>query len=276
MPLLLDAYNILHVVGVLPPSLAGIDLDELADLVSGSRFRHEPTILVCDGTPRRHGVCHQSVHVRFAGPGKTADDLIARLVQRSTAPRRVTVITSDREIAQAVRRRRATVIDSERFLAMLAEDHATNRPAAPNRGHASPRHLVDQRQVEAWLRLFDLDPELHEIPSTSPSTPLRSPARRPGHATSDPGTDPRAVRQTGASTGPPSGHPNGSTGGPRPPAAPRSSAGSSTSSDTPRRRRSAAEAERLSDIDPATVDELDTAALLDASERPAAEHDAGH
>ena len=31
MPVLVDAYNVLHVVGVLPPEHAGIDLEELAD-----------------------------------------------------------------------------------------------------------------------------------------------------------------------------------------------------------------------------------------------------
>ena len=41
MPLLIDAYNVLHVVGVLPPDLAGIDLEELAILIAKSRFRGE-------------------------------------------------------------------------------------------------------------------------------------------------------------------------------------------------------------------------------------------
>ncbi len=235
MPLLLDAYNILHVVGVLPPDLAGIDLDELADLVAGSRYRHEPAILVCDGPARRHRVEHPSVHVRFAGPGRTADDLIVRLVGRSTAPRRVTVVTSDREIIQTVRRRRATVIESDRFLGLLAEDHATARPEVPSGSKASPRHLVDQRQVEAWLRLFDLDPEWTEIPASGP--PL----------TPNPATPPP----------------------PMPPARekPRPRVGKPVAPMQPRPGRPAIEAERLADIDPHTVDDLDTESLLDTDRR---------
>lgn len=234
MPLLLDAYNILHVVGVLPPDLAGIDLEELADLVAGSRFRGEETILVCDGTPRRHAVGHSTVHVRFAGPGVTADEAIMRLVRRSNAPRRVTVVTSDREIAQAVRRRRATVIGSDRFLAMLAEDHAlpAARPRTPGGGH----HPADRRQVEAWLRLFDLDPELEALPSTSP--PSRDDDRRPATST-HPEPTPSEVPAT-----------------PRRPTSPR------------RPGRSVLEASSLADIDPASLDELDTGRLLDASGDP--------
>ena len=235
MPLLLDAYNILHVVGVLPPDLAGIDLDELADLVAGSRYRHEPAILVCDGPARRHRVEHPSVHVRFAGPGRTADDLLVRLVGRSTAPRRVTVVTSDREIIQAVRRRRATTIESDRFLGMLAEDHATIRPESPFPGKASPRHLVDQRQVDAWLRLFDLDPEWTEIPASGPT---RTPTSK-------------------------------STPPPMPPARekPRPRADTPAAPPRPRSGRPAIDAERLADIDPRTVDDLDTESLLDADRR---------
>jgi len=241
MPLLLDAYNILHVVGVLPPDLAGIDLEELADLIAGSRFRQEPAILVCDGPPRRHGVAAASVHVRFAGPGRTADDLIVRLVGRSTAPRRVTVVTSDREIAQAVRRRRAAVIESDRFLEMLAEDHRTPRSGPETRGRSQPRHLVDRRQVEAWLRVFDLDPEIQAIAPSSP------PAADPRSETSPPSTPSKP------SASPPKPTP------PQPPA-------------TNRRRRAggrpAIEAERLAEIDPATVDDLDTGSLLDGDPNP--------
>ena len=46
VPLLVDAYNVLHVVGVLPPDLAGIDLEELAILITNSRFRGEEAVLV--------------------------------------------------------------------------------------------------------------------------------------------------------------------------------------------------------------------------------------
>lgn len=232
MPLLLDAYNILHVVGVLPPDLAGIDLEELADLVAESRFRAEETLLICDGIPKRHGVSRRSVHVRFAGPGRTADETIMRLVRRSSAPRRVTVVTSDREIVQSVRRRRATVIPADRFLAMLAEDHALGH--ARHRPDAAAMHPTDRRQVEAWLRLFDLDPELEALPANRIDPPSRAPDAAPQAG--------RSPRRT-----PPS-----------------------------HRGRSALEASKLSEIDPSTLDDIDTASLLDGSEdRNAASDDHG-
>ena len=83
MPLLVDAYNVLHVVGVLPPDLAGIDLPELAELIGESRYRRDSTILV-DGVEKPTGGDPGSPFV--PGPGVKADDLIIRLVQRSSAP----------------------------------------------------------------------------------------------------------------------------------------------------------------------------------------------
>lgn len=223
MPILLDAYNILHVTGVLPPDLAGIDLEELATLVTGSRYRRESTILVCDGSPRRHQVRERSVHVRFAGPGQTADAAIIRLVRRSSAPRRLTIVTSDREIVQQVRRRRASVISSERFLANLAEDHAirsSDRPSSDRRTDPPPAsHPADRRQVEAWLRLFELDQ---------------------------------------AALAEESNHPAGS-----PTATPKS--GPTDTPTRPSRKPSILEARTLSDIDPASLDELDVESLLDES-----------
>lgn len=164
MPLLVDAYNVLHVVGVLPPDLAGIDLEELAILISRSRFRGEEAVLVCDGVPKPHQVDETGrVHVRFAGAGVTADDLILRLVRGSSAPRRLTVVTSDREIAVNARRRRAGVISSESFLETLASDRGGRDASGNTPPSTATSHVAGRRQVEHWLRLFGVDEALLDL-----------------------------------------------------------------------------------------------------------------
>jgi uncharacterized protein YegJ (DUF2314 family) len=138
MTILVDAYNVLHVVGVLPPELAGIDVPGLADLIATSRYRARPVVLVCDGAPppgarERIG----RVAVAYAGPRVAADDVISAMIARSPAPRRLTVVSSDRAIARAARRRRCRVLASPRFLAQLARDRraaARARPAPPPAG----------------------------------------------------------------------------------------------------------------------------------------------
>lgn len=176
MTLLVDAYNVLHVVGVLPPDLAGIDLPELADLIAGSRYRKDSTILVCDGVKKPHRTETPGVHVRFAGPGIKADDLIIRMVQRSSAPRRLTIVTSDGEIARAARRRRSTVMSSEEFLDRLARDQAGPTPSTATRQGRSSEHPADRRQVEHWLRVFGIPTEESDPTFESASEPPGPPA----------------------------------------------------------------------------------------------------
>ena len=66
MHVLVDAYNVLHVVGVLPPEHAGIDLEELADLIAASRYGGHPVLLVCDADPE----AASSRHLRGQGPSR--------------------------------------------------------------------------------------------------------------------------------------------------------------------------------------------------------------
>ena len=185
LPTLVDAYNVLHVVGVLPPELAGIDLEELASLLEGSRFDRGEVLLICDGVPKPHQVSGGRVHVRFAGAGTTADELIIRLVRRSSAPRQLTVVTTDREIAQHARRRRATVLSSEFFLASLVEDHhAKSRSGVRTARRPAGIHPADRRQVDHWLRLFNLDNDLLDLESLN--APSSAPPENPPKQAADP------------------------------------------------------------------------------------------
>ena len=179
MPTLVDAYNVLHVVGVLPPELAGIDLEELATLLTGSRFDRDEVLLICDGVPKPHRVDGDGrIHVRFAGAGTTADELIIHLVRTSSAPRRLTVVSSDREIMEHARRRRAAVLSSESFLTLLAKDHGGKSRSQSDATRGSDEtHRPNRRQVEEWLELFNVEDDLLDLDAHAP---------RPSRSSDDP------------------------------------------------------------------------------------------
>ena len=139
MPLVIDTYNALHVTGVLPAELAVGEPEELARLIAASRFSAEAVWLVCDGVPRGAMRVGRIV-IEGAGPRRKADDHIAEIVERSSAPRRVTVVTSDRALGKRVRGRGAEVVRSEAFLEMLAEDAGRSRPR--RRVAGDPRRSV--------------------------------------------------------------------------------------------------------------------------------------
>lgn len=174
MPLLVDTFNVLHVTGVLPPDLAGLDAEGLAALVAETGFRHDGVWLVCDGTPPRPAPRNRpGVVLTWAGPGQSADALLVRLVDRSTAPRRITVVTDDRAVRRSVKRRGATLWASAHFLARLA-DSLPRR--ARHRGEPAKRPLAPlaPRDVQHWLHEFGLSDEDLALPSSAP--PRQPPA----------------------------------------------------------------------------------------------------
>lgn len=166
MPLIIDTYNVLHVTGVLPPELAVGEPEALARLVASSRYASEAVWLICDGVPR--GAAHVGrILIEGAGPGRSADDHIMCFLDRSSAPRRLTVVTSDRAIARHARARGADAIRSEVFLAQLAEDARRARPQRPKA--PDPRRSVplSEREVTGWMRLFGITAEQAAIPSAA-------------------------------------------------------------------------------------------------------------
>lgn len=177
MPLVIDTYNVLHVTGVLPGELAVGEPEGLAKLIASSRFGAEAVWLVCDGVPRGASRVGRIV-IEGAGARRNADDHIADIVGRSSAPRRVTVVTSDRELSRRVRARGAEVIKSEDFLTTLAADARRARPARAI--PVDPRRSVplNEREVAGWMEVFRITSEQAAI-EASPALPARAPKELP-------------------------------------------------------------------------------------------------
>ncbi len=201
MPLLIDTYNVLHTVGILPPELAGIDLPGLIHLIQNSRYRDERLTLVCDGKPHltvgekpieRIG----QITVRYSGPGKLADDLIGQLIRASTAPRLLFVVSSDHEITRTARRRRCKTLTSEEFLEQLAADSPTQHDKSP--AQKKPPGGMSDKQVQGWVNIFNLDEKTIAIPTGGSRRKLQSPEE----------TESVSATDSNAGNAPTSGSPN--------------------------------------------------------------------
>lgn len=157
--LLVDAYNVLHVTGVLPPHLAGLDAPSLAELIARSRAWPDAS-LICDGVkPRGWPARVEAVELRFAGPGRDADTLIERLIADAPDPRRLTVVSSDRRVKGAAKRARCKALSSEGFLRRLVDLIESPRVPAGSPAAGKPEVPLDAFALRRWLDEFGVSPE---------------------------------------------------------------------------------------------------------------------
>ncbi|QQE10847.1 NYN domain-containing protein [Planctomycetota bacterium] len=171
--LIIDAYNVLHLP--MPQSLAGLDEARLCLALSRSAFRDRAATVVCDGRPKPHIPSTSpvpSVQLLYSGTSNSADDLIISLIDGSTTPRKITVVTNDRAIKRAAKRRKASLLSSDAFISRLAQTLGSIPPLPKSaKPDLSP---VPEDQVRGWLEEFGLtsddlenDPLFHELQALS-------------------------------------------------------------------------------------------------------------
>jgi hypothetical protein len=173
MRVIVDAWNVLYVKGVLPPGLAGLDLAGLGRLMQATRWKASHGTLVCDGTPQpRPEGLPDAIHVLWSGHAHEADDLIEDVIARTTTPGRLVVVSSDNRLIRAAKRRRCNWLRSDAFLRTMLDDLARGKPSA-----ARP----DSETDEDWKDLFGLGTEelsaLHAEVNAADLPRLEKPAK---------------------------------------------------------------------------------------------------
>jgi len=172
MPLIIDGYNLLHAAGILGGGIGprSLELSRLAllNFLAESLPEEElkDTTVVFDagdapwGTPRR--LRHRDIQVRFASQYESADAQIEELIRRHSAPKRLTVVSSDHRIQRAARRRRARPVDSDIWYAEVCRDRAARRQSASPESPRPPVPLLAEN-VEYWIRQFGGASELRQV-----------------------------------------------------------------------------------------------------------------
>ena len=156
MSLIVDTYNVTHVVGILPPDLAGIDTLGLIRLIAHSRFQREKITLVCDGIPHENAPTGRfgPINIRYAGPNRLADDLINEIVRTSSTPKRLTIISLDQAIIREAKKRRCKTLGSDEFLRQLAFDFLNQAGPSPQ---LRPEGPLNSEEIEDWTQHFGLE-----------------------------------------------------------------------------------------------------------------------
>jgi predicted RNA-binding protein with PIN domain len=156
----IDGYNLLYALGI-SAGCSGPDALEqsrrrlLALLADGFGDECPAATIVFDaaGAPplARGREEYRGLAVRYAVRHDEADDLIEFLIQHSSTPRQLTVISDDRRLQQAARRRDCTAQGCNEFVAWLARrQRERQRQATP----PEKCEGLSAEETQRWLDEF--------------------------------------------------------------------------------------------------------------------------
>ena len=174
MPLLLliDGYNVLAPVAPPHRDPDGDWLQRERTQLVGRLVKHLTdvqrmgTCIVFDaakppeGRPSEFTV--EGIDVRFAVGYPEADDLLEEMISAHSAPKNLTVVSSDHRVQAAAKRRGSRFHDSQPWLDDLLDGKIASTCESQGRaGHGvdedssgKPNRVINDQQLEAWLREF--------------------------------------------------------------------------------------------------------------------------
>ena len=167
---LIDGYNLMHAAGALGGDLISREafrrkrrrfLNTIADAMGAERA-HETTVVFDASAPPSDFPLESSykgMTLIFALEDESADARIERLIAAHSAPKSLTVVSSDRRIRQAATRRRARTLSADEFLDLLErfqsrrrqEKLARNRSPVPSTDRDLP---LSAEEAAYWLAEF--------------------------------------------------------------------------------------------------------------------------
>ncbi len=155
---IIDGHNLLHAICKIEENARAISEPTMCKILGTYlRLTGEKGEIVFDGSgpPDKSGfdgISH--LEIFFAGSATDADTVIEDKIKASSAPKGLTIVSSDRQLQQAAHARRATAIKAELFWVevqkQLSRKRAPKEPPAKRQG-------ISQSETEQWLRVFGID-----------------------------------------------------------------------------------------------------------------------
>lgn len=155
---IIDGHNLLHAICKTVGDTEAISEVGLCRAVR--RFLEltgEKGEIIFDGTGPQDKAGFDNIvnlEVSFAGLGSDTDTVIEDKIKASTAPKRLTIVSSDRRLRKAARARKAASVKSEMFwanlLRQLSRKATVEEPAAKRQG-------ISESETKQWLAFFGLE-----------------------------------------------------------------------------------------------------------------------
>jgi len=152
---IIDGHNLLHTVYKLEGESESISDVGLCRILGGYfKLTGEKGVMIFDGTgpPDKTGFDNISnLEVFFAGIRTDADTVIEDKISASTAPKGLTIVSSDRRLRAAARTRKATSMKSDVFWNDIQKQLNRKRPA---KEPTEKRQGLNKGETEQWLEFF--------------------------------------------------------------------------------------------------------------------------
>jgi len=155
---IIDGHNLLHSMQKADEGSESVSDVGLCRIIGRYlKLTGQSGTIVFDGTGPRDKSGFDDIsnlEVFFAGLGNDTDTVIEDKIGSSTAPRRLTIVSSDRRLRKAARARKAISVKSEVFWnniqKQLSRKKAAKEPAAKRRG-------LSESETKQWLEFFGLE-----------------------------------------------------------------------------------------------------------------------
>ena len=158
MPLIIDGHNLLWAIQKTSEDSESITDVQLCRIIGRYlKLVGKKGEIVFDGIGPRDKSGFDNIsnlEVLFSGRAADCDTVIENKITANTAPKRLTVVSSDRRLRDAARRRKATPVKSEVFWSNLQKQLSRKRTA---REPAAKRHGISEGETKQWLEFFGFE-----------------------------------------------------------------------------------------------------------------------
>jgi len=156
--IIIDGHNLLHsIVKISDDSSSFGDLQLCWIISRYLKVIGDKGEIIFDGTGPRDKSQYDNItnlEVIFAGLGRDADTVIEDKIRASTAPKRLSIISSDRRIRDTARTRKANAIKSEVFWENLQKQLRQKKPV---KEPEAKRSGLSESETKQWLEFFGIE-----------------------------------------------------------------------------------------------------------------------
>ena len=155
---IIDGHNLLHSIDKVDEDSESISDVQLCWIVGRYlKLIGEKGEIIFDGTGPRDKSRFDNIsnlEVLFSGLGTDADTIIEDKIRANTAPKRLSIVSSDRRLRKAAQARKAMAVKSEVFWNNLQKQLSRKKTM---REPAAKRHGLSESETKQWLKFFGLE-----------------------------------------------------------------------------------------------------------------------